>query len=99
MGLPVTPVQLVVSPLHMTGQFARKFLRYCGTATPIQRLPASPTHPNPRRILPSVQEYVEQAYGRSDHYGLFYGGGGSLLASQVRVWRGRRQEGGRMYGG
>ena len=30
-----------------------------------------------------LQEYVQAAYGRSDYYGLFYGGGGRLLACQV----------------
>ena len=33
--------------------------------------------------LLAKQEYVMQAYGRADNYGLFYGGGGRLLASQV----------------
>jgi Amt family ammonium transporter len=33
--------------------------------------------------LLAKQEYIQQAYKRSDNYGLFYGGGGKLLACQV----------------
>lgn len=29
------------------------------------------------------KEYIQEAYGRSDNYGLFYGGGGRLLACQL----------------
>jgi Amt family ammonium transporter len=39
--------------------------------------------------LLAKQEYVEEAYGRSEYYGAFYGSKGNLLASQVSLlhWR------------